>query len=56
MTHGPEDQKTAVRQPVRRSYHKPRLFVYGAVRGLTMGGSKGEAENNPNSQGKGMYG
>ena len=56
MTQEPEDQKTAAQQPGRCSYHTPRLFVYGAVRGLTMGGSKGEAENNPNSQGKGMYG
>jgi len=46
MTHWPEDQKTTVRQPVRRSYHKPRLFIYGAVRNLTAGGSGKASENN----------
>ncbi len=49
MTHGPEDQKTAVRQPGRRSYRTPRLFVYGAVRQLTTSGSA----DGPEGTGKG---
>jgi hypothetical protein len=56
MIQAPEDQRIVVRQLGRRSYHTPRLFVYGAVREFTMGGSKGSAENSSTSQGKGMYG
>ncbi len=56
MIQEPEDQRTVVWQLGRRFYHTPRLFMYGAVREFTMGGSKGDAENSSTSQGKGMYG
>jgi len=51
MTQGPEDQKTAVRQPGRHSYHTPRLFVYGAVREVTLGGASGNQENDNSKTG-----
>lgn len=53
MIHITEDQKAAVQQSNMRPYHAPRLFVYGAVRELTMGGSKHDAENDK-SVGQGM--
>ena len=45
MIHITEDQKTTVQQPGRRSYQTPHLFVYGAVRNLTAGGSGHASES-----------
>lgn len=39
MVHITEDQKKVMQQSNLRPYHRPRLFVYGAVRNLTAGGS-----------------
>jgi hypothetical protein len=44
MIHVTGDHMAAVQQPGRRSYHRPRLFVYGAVRNLTAGGSGNASE------------
>ena len=44
MTYETTDQKPEARQPNVRPYHTPRLFVYGAMRELTAGGTGIAAE------------
>jgi hypothetical protein len=55
MIHVTKDREKVVQQSSGRPYNTPRLFMYGAVRELTMSGSTGKTEkgsstNNPSKQ------
>ncbi len=45
MVQGNEKKSTSGQRPPRRTYHPPRLMIYGVLKDLTTGGSGPMVEN-----------
>lgn len=52
MGHEDDKRTAAGERPVRRTYHPPRLLVYGVLRDLTTGGSGAKPEIGSKSKNK----